>query len=190
MYEKEKAMNWLRKRLPQDRFEHSVGAMKMAGELAVRYGVDRDKAEFAGLVHDCAKGMTGEELLNFCDEHGIEVNGIYRLQPLLLHGAVGAVIVKNEFKTADQDILNAIRFHTTGRRGMSTLEKIVYLADLIEPARKFPGADELRKLAAESLNRAMFKAIGLSIGRVISKGKMIDPNSIDAWNEIAAGDRD
>lgn len=189
MYDKEKAIQWLKERLPEDRLKHSLGTMNAAMELALLYGIDCDKAEFAGLLHDCAKGMTEKELLDFCDARRTEISGFYKECPRLLHGVVGAAIVKDEFEVTDQDILNAIRFHTTGRKGMSDLEKVIYLADLIEPTREFPGVDELRKLVKEGLNQAMIKAIGLSVCRVISKGNMIDLNSIDAWNEIVAGKR-
>lgn len=189
MYDKEKAILWLKERLPEGRLKHSLGAMNAAMELALLYGIDCNKAEFAGLLHDCAKGMTEKELLDFCDVRGIKMSGVCKQHPRLLHGVVGAAIVKDEFGVTDQDILNAIKFHTTGRKGMSDLEKIIYLADLIEPARGFPGVDELRKLAKEDLNQAMIKAIGLSVCRVISKGNMIDSNSIDAWNEVVAGKR-
>ena len=112
--------------------------------LAMRYGQDLDQAELAGLLHDCAKYFNDEEIIKKCRKHGIEVSEAELRAPAVLHAKYGAWLAKNRYGVSDPEILSAIRWHTTGKPDMTTLEKIIFIADYIEPNRApFPGLDHL-----------------------------------------------
>lgn len=183
-YDIDAACNWLQDKLTNKRYQHSLSVMKTSVELAERFGAELKKAEYAGLIHDCAKGMTHQELMDSCNKCHIEIDEVCMVQSELLHGAVSAGIAQCVFNVDDEDILNAIRYHTTGRKGMSILEKIIYVSDLIEPYREFPGVYEIRKAACNDLDGAVLKGIEFSLKRVIGRGNMIHPDSINAWNDM------
>ena len=119
----------LKKYLDEDRFTHTQGVMYTSAALAMRYGEDVRKAQAAGLLHDCAKCIPNEKKISICEKNGIPISDAERINPFLLHAKAGAQIAKDKYKITDPDILNAIASHTTGRPGMSLLEKIVYIAD-------------------------------------------------------------
>lgn len=166
------------------RFIHSLNVMNTSIELAQRYGVDREKAAVAGLLHDCARDIRGDEVFELCKEFGIQVDDIARVQPELLHGAIGAGLAGHEYGVEDPMILDAIHYHTTGRKDMSILEKVVFIADYIEPGRNFTGVNEARKVAFSDINDAMVLSLDKTIKHVISKGALIHPDTIDARNFI------
>lgn len=128
--------NELSEKLKKKRYIHSLGVMYTAQALAMRYDVSLEKAAFAGILHDCAKEMKDDELLRYCKKHNINVSSEEEHSPFLLHGKAGAYIAQTKYKVNDNDILDAIRFHTTGKPAMTTLGKIIYIADFIEPNRK------------------------------------------------------
>ena len=143
------------------RFEHTLGVAYTATALAMRYGISLKNAELAGLLHDCAKCLTDEKRLSICEKHNISINEIERRNPFLLHAKVGSFLAMEEYHIFDLDIINAILNHTTGRPGMSLLEKIVFVADYIEPNRKnAPNLAEIRKLAFEDIDLAMIRILG------------------------------
>ena len=117
------------------RYEHTLGVSYTAMALAMRYGQDLDQAELAGLLHDCAKYFNDEEIIKKCRKHGIEVSEAELRAPAVLHAKYGAWLAKNRYGVSDPEILSAIRWHTTGRANMTTLDKIIYVADYIEPRR-------------------------------------------------------
>ena len=142
----------MEKVLDPKRFEHTLGVAYTASALAMCYDVDINKAQTAGLLHDCAKCMSNEKKLSICEKHHIPVNEVERKNPFLLHAKVGSYVAMKQFNIHDQDIINAILNHTTGRPGMSQLEKIIYIADYIEPGRKqAPYLTKLRRLAFQDL---------------------------------------
>lgn len=148
------------KTLDSKRFEHTLGVEYTAAALAMRYGADIMKAQTAGLLHDCAKCMSNEKRLSICEKHNISVNKIERKNPFLLHAKVGSYIAMQKFHIHDSDTINAILNHTTGRPDMSLLEKIIYVADYIEPGRKqAPNLAEIRKLAFIDLDEALFRSL-------------------------------
>lgn len=148
------------KALDHKRFEHTLGVAYTAAALAMRYQVDINKAQIAGLLHDCAKCLSDEKKLSICEKHNIQISEIERRNPFLLHAKVGSYIAMNKFNIHDRDIINAILNHTTGRPGMSQLEKIIYVADYIEPGRKSaPNLPEVRKLAFEDLDKVLLKIL-------------------------------
>ena len=140
--------------------EPSLGVEYTAAALAMRYGEDLMKAQTAGLLHDCAKCMSNEKRLSICEKHNISVNKIERKNPFLLHAKVGSYIAMQKFHVHDSDTVNAILNHTTGRPDMSLLEKIIYVADYIEPGRKqAPNLTEIRKLAFTDIDEALYRIL-------------------------------
>lgn len=182
MLDIEKIKNVLQKRLTKKRYLHSLGVQKTAIELAKVYNVSQKKASIAGLAHDCAKDFDDDMLLNYATQFDILIDGVSKHQIQLLHGFVGAELAKREFGIEDDEILNAIRFHTTGKENMTTIEKIIYLADYIEPNRNFKGIDKIRKVALSSLDKATLMAFDNTINYVILKGELLHPNTIFARN--------
>lgn len=146
----------LEKELDARRFEHTLGVAYTAAALAMRYQGDLEKAQLAGLLHDCAKRISNEKKLSICEKHHIPISEIERENPFLLHAKAGCYIARKQYHIQDQDILNAILNHTTGRPGMSLLEKIIYIADYIEPGRKqAPNLTRIRQLAFQDLDQAL-----------------------------------
>lgn len=162
--------------LDPKRFEHTLGVAYTASALAMCYDVDINKAQTAGLLHDCAKCMSNEKKLSICEKHHILVNEVERKNPFLLHAKVGSYVAMKQFNIHDQDIINAILNHTTGRPGMSQLEKIIYIADYIEPGRKqAPNLTKLRRLAFQDLDQALLQVLGDTLHYLESINSPIDP---------------
>lgn len=174
----------LKEQLSPKRFEHSLGVAEVSLELASRYGCEARKARLAGLLHDYARGLGDQQLLDLARENDLIRHPLERKVPVLLHGPVGALLVKRELGIKDPEILAAISNHTTGSPGMSLMSAIVYLADVIEPARSFPGVERLRELSQQNLHRAVVSAIDCSIRYCLDKGILVHPASIEARNEI------
>jgi len=183
---REKIRRLIRDRLRPERYLHSLGVSEVAGELAQIHGADREKAEVAGLVHDIARDLPPAQLLKMASEFGIMVSAVEEMEPELLHSRVGAGIAESELDISDPGILQAIRFHTTGHPGMSTLDKILYLADLIEPGRDFPAVERLRWLAGIRLDCAVLAALEQSLRYLLCRGKCIHPDSVEARNHLLA----
>ena len=166
----------MEKVLDPKRFEHTLGVAYTASALAMCYDVDINKAQTAGLLHDCAKCMSNEKKLSICEKHHIPVNEVERKNLFLLHAKVGSYVAMKQFNIHDQDIINAILNHTTGRPGMSQLEKIIYIADYIEPGRKqAPNLTKLRRLAFQDLDQALLQVLGDTLHYLESINSPIDP---------------
>jgi predicted HD superfamily hydrolase involved in NAD metabolism len=177
----------LEEKLSPKRYYHSLATAEMAKQLAQIYGVDEQKAFLAGLVHDCAKGMSNWELMQYAQEHNILINDIQLSQAGLLHGVVGASIAMLEFGVGDNEILQAIKAHITGTKNMSTLDKILYLSDSAEPSRNYDGVDKIRKLAFNGkLDNALLEAMEMKLIYVMKKRLMLHSISIEAWNDIVS----
>ncbi|MBE5936685.1 MAG: HD domain-containing protein [Lachnospiraceae bacterium] len=173
----------LEKSLKPKRYIHSIGVMYTAQNLAMRYNISLEKAGIAGILHDCAKEMDEDELFKFCKKKDIEITNDEIMSPSLLHSKVGAYIAKEKYEITDDDIINAIRYHTTGHADMSMLEKIIYIADYIEPNRKIiPGLDEVRKIVYIDIDKACRIVLENTINYLKESRKHIDNNSIDAYN--------
>ncbi len=146
----------MEKSLDCKRFEHTLGVAYTAAALAMCYDVDVNKAQTAGLLHDCAKCISNEKKIQICEKHNIMINEVERENPFLLHAKVGSYLAMKQYNIHDQDIINAILNHTTGRPAMSDLEKIIYVADYIEPGRKqAPNLTNVRRLAFQDLDAAL-----------------------------------
>lgn len=184
MWSEEHIETYLKDKLDNKRFLHSLSVRDTAVKMAICYGEDENKARIAGLAHDCAKNMNGYELMNIAKKHGYKISSIYEESPQLLHGLVGAIIARETMAIKDKDIFNAIAYHTTGRKNMSLLEKIIYLADYIEPLRKYPGVEDLRELAYKDINKALIQSFDVTIKYVIDKGQMLHLNTIEGRNYL------
>ena len=180
----------IRKSMEQEldakRYEHTLGVAYTAAALAMCNDVDPVKAETAGLLHDCAKCFSDDKKISVCRKNNMEINSVESRNPYLLHAKAGYCIAKNKFDIEDQDILNAILNHTTGRPGMSTLEKIIYIADYIEPSRKqAPNLSEVRKLAFQNLDQALLKILTDILSYLESGGGEIDPLTKETYDYYA-----
>jgi predicted HD superfamily hydrolase involved in NAD metabolism len=170
--------------LSTKRFQHSLGVSQSAVELAIRFRDNEEQAKLAGLLHDCARGLSSNRLLQMAESFAIVMNDVERCQPTLLHASLGAYLAKAEYGVDDPQILKAITLHTTGGSNMTTLDKIIYLADCIEPNRKFPGVDMLRSLAFADLDKAVLVALDQSLSYVIEQGLLIHPATIEGRNNL------
>lgn len=174
----------LAKELKPARFRHSREVSRTAVRLAEKWGADVEKARVAGLLHDCARNFKDDELKQVLAQFGIDPTDMEKRQPSLLHARLGAVIAEHEYGVDDPEILRSIQYHTTGSKGLSTLEKVIYLADFIEPGRSFPGVERLRELAAKDLNRAMLASYDHTILFVLAQEGLLHPDTIDGRNDI------
>lgn len=166
----------LEKTLDHKRFDHTLGVAYTAAALAMCYQVDVNQTLIAGLLHDCAKCISNEKKIEICRKHNIQITDIEMQNPFLLHAKVGSYIAKKKFHIYDEDILNAISNHTTGKPGMSQLEKIIYIADYIEPGRKqAPNLTQVRRLAFKNLDAALLKILRDTLEYLQCSGISIDP---------------
>lgn len=164
------------------RFQHTLGVEFTATALAMKHDEVLLDAQIAGLLHDCAKCLSDEKLIKICVKNHLDISEVERRNPYLLHGKAGAVMAKSEFGIEDQNILNAIQYHTTGRPGMSKLEKIIFIADYIEPGRKeAPGLPEIRKLAFEDLDKTMIRILEDTLTYLKSGKGEIDPQTNETY---------
>lgn len=156
----EQMTQYVESQLSHRRYEHTKGVVEEAIELARIHHIDEDKAFIAALFHDIAKELPAKDALALCIENNIELDDFEKTHPGIIHGKVGAMILEKEWGIEDESILDSIRYHTVGRCHMSDLEKVIYLADMIECGRKpYPGLEELRRLAKQDLNKAMYTAL-------------------------------
>lgn len=150
----------LKKKLNQHRYQHTLGVAYTAGCLAMRYGIDVNLAMTAGLLHDCAKYLTTEQLLALCREYEITLSAVEEANPQLLHAKAGVVIAIRDYDMKDPAILSAIQNHTTGAPAMPLLDQIIFTADYIEPNREvLPNIDEIRRLAFTDLEASIIEIL-------------------------------
>ena len=181
-YNFSKTKKTLRKYLDRDRFEHSEGVMYTAAALAMRYGEDLEKAQIAGILHDCAKCMPDSKKLKICEKNHIEITEAEKMSPFLLHAKVGAYIAKAKYDIEDTEILDAIACHTTGKPAMTLLEKIIYISDYIEPMRnKASNLEEVRKMAFVDLDEALFKILSDTLVYLEKSSKKMDPMTMQTY---------
>ncbi len=175
----------LKKRIDKKRYDHTIGVAYTAASLAMRYEEDINNALVAGLLHDCAKKLSDEELLSIAEKEDIPVSYSEQRCPYLLHGKVGSYIAKTQFDVSNEDILNAIANHTTGRENMSLLEKIIFTADYIEPGRdKAANLDEIRKLAFIDLDKCIMRILKDTIDYLNKTDSYIDENTQKTYDYL------
>lgn len=175
---------YLEKNLVQGRFLHTLGVAETAIKLAKLYNVDEEKAEIAALAHDMAKNMKSEKLKELIDKNNIQLSIDEENTKELWHAIAGPILAKEVFEIDDNEILSAMRWHTTGKENMTSLEKIIYLADLIEPSRKFEGVDRLREISEKDLNLAVLEGLTHTTEYLLKKNQPIDINSMKARNYL------
>ena len=178
-----KIIEYIDKNFSEKRRVHTYGVRDTAIKLAEKYGCDKEKAEIAALLHDMYRGVA-VSVLNYHVKH-LGLDKRYIDNPNLSHGKIAAEMIKKDFNIDDEDIINAVSFHTTGRSHMSLLEKIIYIADLIEEGRKFPVVDTLRELAyGGKLDEALLTSFNNTLMFVINKKEEIHPRTVMARNYL------
>lgn len=174
----------IKKTLSSHRYRHTMGVAEMAVKLAKLYGADRELVEISALLHDVAREIDNSSMLDLCLKYGILPDEIERQVPELLHGKVGACIAQETYGIKNTVVLDAVRYHTTGRKDMSLPEKIIFIADMIEPGRAFPGVVLLREKAFENLNKSVLAGLNSTIRFVLERDMVIHPLSIEARNHL------
>lgn len=172
----------LAKQLEPKRFEHTIGVAYTAAALAMRYGVDIEKAYLAGLLHDCAKCIGTEEKIALCKKYKVELTEFELDHPFLIHAKLGSCLAEKKYGVEDPDILSAIRYHTTGKPDMNMMEKIIFAADYIEPGRKMiPGLEEIRKEIFVDLDSAIVLILEGTMRHLKNREQPIDQMSVEAY---------
>ena len=173
--------------LDEPRYQHTLGVMYTAASMAMCHGENVENALVAGLLHDCAKCISSIDKIKLCEENGIEISETEAKNTGLLHAKLGAFLAEKEYGVTDEDILMSIRSHTTGRPGMSLLEKIIYIADYMEPGRKeLPNMKDVRKLAFEDIDKCLFRILKDSLVYLKSRDFAIDPMTEETYNYYKA----
>lgn len=178
----------LKNKLTDKRFEHSLGVEYTAGTMAFVYGVDLEKALTAGLLHDCAKYVPNEKKIHKCEKRGIPISQCEYDNPELLHAKLSAVYAEEKYGVTDKEILSAICYHTTGKPAMTALEKIIYIADYIEPNRNMlPEMEQIRREAYENLDLCLMHILKNCVQYLGKKGAAVDPitqRTYDYYNSL------
>lgn len=169
--------------LKHQRIPHVLGTEQEAIRLSIRYGADAEQARRAALLHDCTKACTPEEQFALCARYGIEPDPVERGNPKLLHALTGAAVAR-EVYGMDGEIVSAIRYHTTGRARMSLLEKIMYLADYIEPSRDFPGVWELRRACYEDIDGGLAMGLEMTVREMDARGEPLHRATLEALEDV------
>ncbi len=172
----------VKKELDADRFQHTLGVMFTASSLAMCYGTNIEDAQVAGLLHDCAKCIPNDKKIKMCKENGIEISKVELNSPYLLHSKLGAFLAREKYGVEDPEILSAIQWHTTGRPNMTTLEKIIFVSDYIEPMRfKAQNLSKVRQMAFHDLNMTVCQILEDTLHYLDSGHSEIDPMSRSAF---------
>ena len=177
-----KLRDQMRKVQDSKRFEHTLGVTYTAACLAMCYNENIQNAEIAGLLHDCAKCLPNEKKIHICKKSHVEISFAESKNPFLLHAKAGAILAEKEYGISDQNVLNAVRFHTTGRPGMSLLEKIIFIADYIEPGRTHSVyLPVIRKLAFVDLDAALRRILSDTLEHLKTSESEIDPTTQETY---------
>ena len=177
----------IQEKLDDTRYHHSLCVADSAKQLASRYGAESEQAYLAGLLHDCLKCASEAEQRAVIARAGVTLHPCESGNPNLLHAIAGEAFLRSESIVSDPAVLSAVRWHTTGRADMATLEKIVYLADFISYDRDYPDVETVRRLAAQSLDDAILYTLRFNIPRLIVRERMIHPASIELYNHLLKG---
>ena len=178
----EEIKKYLKENLKESRYNHTLGVCEIALELAELNGVSKEKAEIAALAHDVAKNLSKEEMKKIIKDNNIILSNVEKENMNLWHSIIAPIVAEEKLGITDEDILDAVRWHTTGKEDMSVLTKIIYIADMIEPGRSFPGLEDIRKETFEDLDKGVYTGLTHSIQFLLSKNLLIDENTIKARN--------
>lgn len=182
-YSREELIEAVSSQMPEKRWIHTQGVMETAVELAVKYGASPEKADVAAILHDVAKYWPVLKLKEVLVDNGL--NGeLLQHDKQLWHAEVGAFVAEHHYGISDSEVLDAIRYHTSGRVGMTLLDKVVCLADYIEPGRDFQGVNNIRELANHSLEEALAAGLDSTISHLISRRQIIYPRTVLARNDL------
>lgn len=187
--EREEALKIVKEQITDHRYQHTLGVMETAISLAKQYGADEKKAELAAIFHDYAKFRPKDELKQIILAQRYPED-LLDYHSELWHAPAGAYLVEVEAGIKDKEVLDAITYHTSGRPGMTLLEKVIYLADYIEPGRHFPGVDEVRALAKEDLDKALIQAVKNTILFLMKKNQPVYPDSFQTYNDLVMSQED
>lgn len=176
----------LKKMLCEKRYNHSLNVANEAERLARRYGEDLEKAYLAGLVHDVLKDTSTDTLLKIANKFDIMLDSVELSATKLLHARIGCEYLKNVFGIDDPLIFNAVKYHTTGRAGMTLFEKIIFVADFISADRNYDGVEKIRKSAYSDLDSAVIEGLSFTVKELAGLYKPIHPNTIEAYNEAVS----
>lgn len=182
-YSREALIEAVSEQMPAKRWKHTLGVMETSVQLAKQYGADPERAETAAILHDVAKHWPVERMKEIIVQNDLNME-LLEYDTAMWHSEVGAFVAERDYGITDSDIINAIRYHTSGRVDMSLLEKIVCLADYMEPGRDFPGVDKIRELAKESLEEGLLAGFDSTISFLIEKQRVVFPLMILARNDL------
>ena len=174
--------------LPLGLLQHCERTVQVCSDLALQYGEDVERAQVAALLHDVARPLAPEELLRIARQYRLPITWVDETMPFLLHGPVGAVLMRRDFGITDEGMLEAVSCHTVGRPNMSTLARVLFIADKIELGKEetYPGIARIRTIAAKNLNQAVLEFINWEIGFLIRRNGLLHPLSIETRNELLA----
>lgn len=180
--QQERLLKQLEETLKPSRFRHTIAVAKEAVKLAECHGEDQGKAQLAALFHDMAKGFSVDDMNRMAAEAGLPKQ--YQNRPNLAHSKLAVVMMQRDYGITDQELLDAVAYHTTGRAGMTKLDQILFLADAIEPARKYPGVERIRTLSYEDLDKACIRSLERTVEYIREKGEYLDPDTEAAKDDL------
>lgn len=173
---------YLKENLQEKRYIHVKGVVAMAKRLAELNNFSEEKAEIAALAHDVAKNLSKDKMKEIITENNIVISALEENNSNLWHSIIAPIVAKDKLGIEDEEILDSIRWHTTGKENMSILAKIIYIADMIEPNRDFSGVEEIRKITIDNLDAGVYNGLTHSIQFLLTKNLLIDENTIKARN--------
>lgn len=174
----------LSERLDSQRYIHSLAVAKQSVYLAKKYGGDVNKCELAGLLHDITKNTSADEQLKLFSEFGIILSDVEKTSPKLWHALSGSVFIKEKLGIDDEEIIKAVRYHTTGKPDMNLLEKILFVADFTSEDRDYPDVGVIRNLSEKSLEEAMIYGLNYTIRDLCERNFAVHPDTVDAYNYL------
>lgn len=185
----QKARRLAKKRLSAKRYQHTLNVRRMAVKLAKRWGADPEKAALAALLHDTAKELPREEMLQILNDNAIMTENAQNRPSPVWHGICAAILAQTQWGVEDEEVLSAIRCHTTGKPGMSLLDEIVFLADMTSAERDYPEVDYLRKLEKKDIHQAMREALEMNLHWLEESGKPVDEETRAALEDLRQRER-
>lgn len=185
----QKARRLAKKRLSAKRYQHTLNVRRMAVKLAKRWGADPEKAALAALLHDTAKELPREEMLQILNDNAIMAENAQNRPSPVWHGICAAILAQTQWGVEDEEVLSAIRCHTTGKPGMSLLDEIVFLADMTSAERDYPEVDYLRKLEKKDIHQAMREALEMNLHWLEENGKPVDEETRAALEDLRQRER-
>ena len=184
MLSRDEIKEYLKNNLQEERYNHVLGVAETAKKLAGLNNVDEDIAELAGFAHDVAKNMQIDEMKKIMDENNIILSEVEEINKSLWHSIIAPIVAKEKLGIEDEKILSSLRWHTTGKEDMTTLEKIIYIADMIEPTRDFDGLEELRNITFNNLDDGVLAGLTHTMKFLLSKNSLMDENTVKARNYL------